>query len=159
MRPVTQYEASDGSIWHTESDALFRDTLCEKVKKAMTPLGDRPELPHCGFENGDGYYQHAQSEVRRAKENLLALVKEYGWEWEGLKNAKCPQIDVGADWFARILDGCQQVPLTRAYGRLMCIDNQGREWGQPYFTSHPDEAKQVCLGTSYNFTKESEGVK
>lgn len=26
-----------------------------------------------------------------------------------------------------------------------CIDTEGKEWGQIYFSTHQSEAKQVCL--------------
>lgn len=154
MKPITRYEADDGSVWKTEDEAIFRDTLSKKVKDAMAPLGSRPDLPHCEFSNGGGYFHHHPSEVSEVKRSLLALVREYGWEWEGLKNATCPPEDVSPDWFARILDGERQGPLNRAYCRLMCLDADGREWGQPYYAMHPDEGTQLCLGKSYKWKKE-----
>lgn len=35
-------------------------------------------------------------------------------------------------------------PVMTALGRLFCIDDQDREWEQPYFASHPP-ADAVCV--------------
>jgi hypothetical protein len=46
-------------------------------------------------------------------------------------------------WFCRMLDG-GHAPLDRAYNRLCCIDEQNREWNQPYFAMNPPaDAREV----------------
>ena len=35
--------------------------------------------------------------------------------------------------------------FQRIYYRLMCIDEQHREWGQPFYAAHPDKGTQRDL--------------
>jgi hypothetical protein len=40
----------------------------------------------------------------------------------------------------RINDGMRDEPIARAWSRIACIDSLGREWEQPHYGRHPDQA-------------------
>jgi hypothetical protein len=35
--------------------------------------------------------------------------------------------------------------VYKAWYRFMCLDDQLREWGQPYYASHPEDAEYKRL--------------
>lgn len=147
---ITKWKAADGSEWSSQEKADERELLILAVQIAMKPLGDRPNLPNCGFDNGGGYVQHDPASVVRARLDLYEIAKgPLGW-WIKEQKEKHGQTDyslaveVHVSWHQRMLDGgCD--PLERAYGRICCIDDKYREWGQPFFGMNPDKGKQVQL--------------
>lgn len=148
--PITKYVADDGSEWTAVEKAQERDTLLADVARAMKPLGERPD--NCGFSSGGGFIQHQTAVVRQVRLALHEVAKgPLGW-WFKRQREDHGKTDeqiamCHPSWPGRMLDGgC--APLENAYGRLCCIDDLGREWGQPYYATHPDEAKQVCVGST-----------
>lgn len=138
MNEITQYKADDGSIWAKSEDAAKRDAEHAKMETVMRPLGARYDDPrNCDYQNGDGYVQHDPDTVRRVKTALIELSRPLlptGWAERQTK----PLVEIGADWFNRFID--DSGPVSRAWSRLNTIDGQGREWGQPYYATHPHEA-------------------
>jgi hypothetical protein len=134
MRPITKYRADDGSEWDTADCARRRDSLHAAVTAALAGLGTWPAL------GSKAYVQHRAATVRAARAMFAAVARAF----EPTMLAEIPD-----DWhpdfgpWGRILsDG--DGPLARAYMRFACIDDAGREWQQPYFTSHtPSDAACV----------------
>jgi hypothetical protein len=130
MRSITVYESSDGSRWDIPGDAIARDTLIREVAAALAPLG--PDLRH-----RRGYKQHRIEDVRRVRAALLEFLPI------SVKSRITPDIDpmdVDPMFACRIHDGTQGEPIVRAWSRIAFIDNLGREWEQPYYGRHPDQA-------------------
>ena len=144
MEVVTKYRANDGSEWASADEAIAREQQILMVNEAMRPLGERPDDEGCRFSNGEGFRRHSLARVRQAKAALIALTRPHVSAWmDGQeKGYGRDMMDVHPSWFLRMLDGASR-PLERAWGRLSCIDDEGREWGQPYFASNPQEATQV----------------
>ena len=117
--PVTMYVADDGREFRDKARCEQYERDCAAVAGVLTQLHPRPVLPACGFENGAGYVQQPVN-----GDQLWAQIR-------ALPGAEHPR-DAGEPW-------------SGAYHRAMCIDACGREWGQPYFATHPREAKQVDL--------------
>lgn len=145
MEEITKYRAMDGSEWTTPEQALAHEQVIESVNAAMEPLGKRPD--DCAFTNGEGYIQHDKADVLKSRLAIHDLAKA-GPLKRWIEDQKAIHgktdyqlaVEVHPSWQMRMLDGgCS--PLECAYGRLLCIDDQCREWGQPYYASHPHEAK------------------
>jgi hypothetical protein len=45
MKPVTQYQADDGTLWDTPEKATDRDTLLRQIETAMALLGREYQQP------------------------------------------------------------------------------------------------------------------
>jgi len=144
VKTRTVWEADDGSRWDDAAAARKRDDLIKEVDAAMRPLGKRHRGKGCDFENGGGYVQHKPSAVAEARANLLVPTRRVlaWWFEDQMKRFKKDPSGADPSWFCRMLDG-GHAPLDRAWSRLMCIDAKGREWGQPYYATHPDAATQV----------------
>ena len=145
MESITKYRAEDGSEWSTPEQAIEREKAIAEVRAAMTPLGEHPGST--AFTNGDGFIQHDKANVLKARFALYDLAKA-GPLKSWIEDQKTifgktdyqMAVEVHPSWFQRMLDGgCD--PLYRAYCRILCIDDQCREWGQPYYAEHPHEAK------------------
>ena len=138
MQIVTKYRAIDGSEWDTADQAMDRDNLCAAVADAIAELG---EPLSSAFFGGGGYRQHDLATVLSAKQRIVRLAKIH----TGHGVFDHPAADIHPFSIAgQILDDVGG-PLRKAWRRFMCIDDQGREWGQPYFGLHPTEGQQIRL--------------
>jgi hypothetical protein len=138
MKSITLYQAVDGSNWPTPLAALERDALCSHVDAAMELLRPRPSDP--GFSNGDSFVQQESGPWLAAKQRIVDLafaVTGHG-VFAGIAEEIHPRSIAG-----RILDDTGG-PLAQAWWRFSCIDDQYREWGQPWFVEHPN-AEAVCV--------------
>lgn len=147
MKPLTVYEANDGSRWNTEAQAAERDALLVAVEEAMQPLGKHDTS--CVFANGGGYYQHTPAAYATARAALWEITRDRLKSWLDIQREKHGKTEADCSTahpsrFLRMLDGVCG-PVERAWSRICHIDDQYREWGQRYFVSRPNEANQVCL--------------
>ena len=130
MEKISKYKAIDGSIFNTEEECLRYESLIEKVKAIMRPLGERPD--DTNFTNGGGYIQHDYHVLAIAKEQLTELAT---------KTFKIER-NVGFGIIGRYCDDNGSRCLYNAWSRLNCCDNQSREWGQGYYAINPHEGTQ-----------------
>lgn len=140
MKTVIRYKADDGTEWTDEASCLKRDALIAAVADATAGLlMPRPDAIE--FDNGHGFVRHSLADVRRYKVALLTLAQRELPSFAG-------PTQLGADpdqihpmgIVCRWLDECSP-PIARAWHRLMCIDSEGREWGQPYYAMHPEHGE------------------
>jgi hypothetical protein len=139
MKTITLYQAVDGSTWPTEAEALKRDALCSHVDAAMALLKPRPK--DIGFSDGDVFVQQGPGPVLAAKQRIVDLAYAVTEHAVFTNNAEEIHPRSVAGFILDEVGG----PLARAWSRFACIDDSCREWGQPYFRSHPNEkAKAVA---------------
>ena len=143
-KAITRFEAIDGSVWPTLEKAEAHEALIRDVAEAMKPMGERPK--GVDFTNGSGYVQHTVQAVASARRSLIALTRPRIQHWfDQQKRDHNTDFDmVHPSWFGRMLDG-SATPLEDAWRRLCCVDPLNREWGQPYYATHPDHARRFCL--------------
>lgn len=150
IKTISKYVADDGSEWNEVSKAAFRNALIASVNMAMDNLKVRPD--NIEFANGHGYVQQDAESIKRCKQVLFEIANQDGvlkWWIDGQKE-KFGSTDesfltTDPGWFGRMLDG-SHAPLSRAYARFGCIDSQNREWGQPFYANHPEEAEVMEVG-------------
>lgn len=116
MERVIRFLSSYGGEFTSEEACLAYEALCAQVDAVMAPLGKMPE--GTDFSNGmRGYVQHDPAIARKVRGDLWAMMKLHG---------------VYARDCVRPWDG--------AVYRTHCInESTGREYGQPYFVSHPEK--------------------
>lgn len=134
MKTLTVYETSDGTRYDTKEDAKAHEILAERCRIAIAILGPPPDL-----KNGH-YVQHDREACLQAKRNLLLIVRE---QFDVRKFPVLGHDDDAIHPLSTagriVLDG--QGPLSDAWNRLTRINFYlGREYDQPYFAIHPDEA-------------------
>ena len=142
MKEVKRYQAEDGRIFDNAEDAVKHDAKCATVKELAKLLKPIPENDGCAFANGSGFVRQDPLKVQEYKRQIMLLGKDLHCNME--KRAANPIEVHPQSIVGRILSDCDNV-LYGAWRRVMCMDDQFREWGQPYFALHPEEGKQVEL--------------
>lgn len=141
----TKYRADDGSEFATMAQAVEHDALCREVDGLCAMLHPTPQ--GCDFSNGDGYVRQSRAAALGFQRGLVAIARRYFNRDDiydrHFEHAARAQVPVGHTFVGRLInEGCPAV-VWRAWSRLMCMGEDFREWGQPYFASHPHEAKQI----------------
>ena len=148
MRTLTIYEASDGSRHETEVSCLKYEAVIKEVADVMSKLRPRPSDDGCAFSNGHGYLQHPKDAFLGAQRELLRIARrsfradEFREHFEHALQADAP---VGLRFVSRAISECCPAPVDGAWRRLCCVDQQFREWGQPYYALNPDKGERVPL--------------
>lgn len=146
MKVITVYVASDGTRWDRREDAEKRDRLVEWVEEIMRPIGNRPD--GMGFSNGGYFVQHKIDTLTIVRIQLFVATKSVlGKTIAEHEAAGEKAMDFHPSWFMRMLDGCDS-PIADAWNRFWCIDENGREWGQPYYAKHPEESAAIKNGVT-----------
>jgi hypothetical protein len=139
MKMTVMYETGDGVFHTTVEQAAMR----ERTKLLVTvieelSIGPRPKWPESGVGR-DGYFQHEPALVQSYK---LRLLKEI--------EAQCPSVRDLSSFPTYPGNAVERLvprdnPLHRAWCRLASIDEQGREWSQPYNATHPGSGEDVRI--------------
>lgn len=141
MKPITQYQAYDGSIWHSAEKARAREIEADLIFDIMEPLGP----PN---KSDAGWVQHKIETVNAAKKAILLYVRptflRFPKVLEAIDNA--PETVHPGSIVGRILSEIDG-PVDDAWRRLYCIDSQGREHNQPFLAINGPHKEHVCLET------------
>lgn len=142
METITKYKSSDGIKFLKLDECMQHENNCLIAEQIMKSL---PEAPSSlAFAKGSGYIQHNKDQLLEVRNAFLEFAKRY------VDNKYFQQsIDMGFDahpsWAGRMLDNCAPRSINKHWYRFMCIDDSFREWGQPYYATHQNEAEQVML--------------
>ena len=136
MKEVVRYKANDGDEFNSKNACLKHEEKLRVIKKLNKILCKKPVDKDCSFANGSGYIQHT---VQNFISESCKALKVY----EGKDPAKRWK-ENPRGWVGRYLcDGGSE--FAALWSRISCIDPLNREWGQPYYVLHPNEAKQIQL--------------
>lgn len=144
MKPITRFLADDGSEFGSEESCRSYESVCADIRAIMARLPAIPDLPSCEFANGAGYIQHDPMTAREAQNDLLRIARQimpHKWFDETLANNAHPS------WAGRLISEMNNRALYSAWQRFMCMSADFKEYGQPYYATHQDEAKNVCFAT------------
>lgn len=133
MKAIIKYQALDKTTFNTEEECVRYENLLNKVNKIMSKIGDKVKDKSCEFGNGGGYIQHNKEIVKKAQTDITNLA---------IKELKLDKDYKFGSFIGRYIDDSGVNCIKEAYCRLQCIDNKGREWGQPYFAINPDKGVQ-----------------
>ena len=123
MQQITKYQTKDGEVFDDEASALKHENkllVVEHLYKLLNPIPDG-----CAFLNGDGFVQQDEKRIREYKRMILIMAGEKTL-------AENPDEVEPMGYIGRMLCDTDGM-LWEAWQRLMCIDSQFREWGQPYY--------------------------
>lgn len=128
MKSVVRFQAADGTEFGDESACAAYETLCTRVERIMARL---PKVE----VSGEDFVQLDGPTVIGVQHDLVLL-------YEGLRTdmadehtefARNAAVPVGMSLIGRYIDDGGPTPLRRAWGRIQRIDNQFREYEQPYY--------------------------
>jgi hypothetical protein len=121
MKRISKYVADDGTEFSCEHKCVAYEEDCAKIDEIMSVLKPRPETTSCRFENGGGFLKHLGIDVINVRGSLLKIAKKY----------------TSHKWIQGAIDGTSHISGA---GRLISELPHNREFGQPYFVSHPQNA-------------------
>jgi hypothetical protein len=137
MKEIKRFESEDGKIFKTEIECNKHEKLIKNIKFIMSQLEPLPKESGCKFENGDGYIQQDKTMVNKAMIELVKLSK--------IKDPDYINKDFYKNPFAwrngilgRIFSDSSDL-FYHEWIRFMRMDEQYREWGQPYFAMNPNK--------------------
>jgi len=144
MKTIAKYVADDGKEFTSEIKCIAHETACKVATEIMGELHARPD--DCAFSNGSGFIKHDTGAVRDVKVAFLKFVKlAYEIDHKWIQQTIDDPDGVDSSWVDRIVGEYAATTIYKHWSRFCCIDDSGREWGQPFYVKNPHEAKQVCL--------------
>lgn len=140
MEKIIKFKAKDGKEFDIEGECTKYENLINDINLIMSNLPAKPS--DCEFTNGGGYLQHCRETLFSAKLAFLNLCKVY--VNTTYVNAAL-ETRVGFMNLGRVLDDSNISPLYSSWIRFVCIDENLREWGQPYYANNPEQGKNKRL--------------
>lgn len=126
---ITKFQASDGRQFNTETECQLYEDQVLYLKRIIAFMGE--SVGDCEFQNGEGYIQHDIEKIKQARKEFTILANhKHGTSY-------------GFGFIGRVLDDSGDDLFYSAWGRLSCVDANGREWGQAFYANNPTEGKQV----------------
>jgi hypothetical protein len=139
VKTLRIFESEDGERFDTEAECKAHEDLCSEIEKILDTLSPLPEDDALKFVNGEGYIQHDAATVASVRVALLKIAQRYSknppWFQQAIDDPS-----IHSSWASRLIGDACPSPLYEAWNRIACIDKSSREWGQPFFAEHPDEA-------------------
>jgi hypothetical protein len=136
VRQQTVFVADDGTQFSDQATCAAHEALLARLKPIMARLPQsRPR--------GATYVQHDAETLRQVKRDLFGLVLErLGGSYPQWRDVNPDEVHP-MSIVGRVLDDCGG-PLAKAWSTLARYDfDTGREYEQPYFVAHPQEAVQA----------------
>lgn len=142
MKEITIYQTKDGCRFDKKEEAANYETLCNKCNKIDSMLTNIGR----GLEYNE-YIQQKTRVVKQAFSDFLDIVAEaipeYAIWSEQTKNGERHISHIG-----RVISNYNIRCLEKLYFRFSCISfDNGREFQQPYFVTHQNEATKEVFKT------------
>jgi hypothetical protein len=111
------------------------------VLKLLPPsISDLGKTLESGVYLKDGVYiQHIPKIVEKAQKEFLELCVEIGVLPNKYLEGKVHRQGI----VGRFLDDCGKKEIYSTWYRFMCIDDNYKEWEQPYYTHHKQEGHSL----------------
>lgn len=142
MEAIIKYKAKDGTEFTNEKNCIEYEQTIERVDRIMARLPKLPKDDGCSFANGHGFIQHDKDVLISVWNDLLdEFLKKIDHQWLSESNMKAHPNYVG-----RLVDDYGIRPYSSSWYRMQCIDiNTCKEYGQPFYATHPDRAEQIGI--------------
>ena len=140
MKKIVIYQCDDGTRFDSEKQAAEYDILLSKCNNINDAIGRKVELEY------DQYVQHNAETVKKQWRVFCNIVAEYMPDY-AQRAKECGNGTRHRSHIGRVISDYNIKCLYSLYFRFECIDEQGREYQQPYFANgHQNEAtREVAL--------------
>ena len=134
MKKITIYECNDGTRFDSEKQALEYDVLLSICNSINDVIGRKVEFEY------NQYVQRNAETVKKQWRVFCNIVAEYIPDY-AQRAKECGNGTRHRSHIGRVIGDYNIKCLCDLYFRFDCIDEQGREYQQPYFTNgHQHEA-------------------
>lgn len=140
-KSVVVFEAADGTRFATEQECLDYEHRAQLLDLHLGLMEDAPNvIPQ------DRYFQHDRENVEKA---WCGVLFETFAELGGKALLPVAKIVEPSGYVGRVVDECGSPALKRAWHRFARINFETfREYGQPYYVAHAEEAPTPCTPAS-----------
>lgn len=137
MKTIQKFKSFCGKIFDTAEECIKYEIISKQVNEFLSTIEDSEKYDEgCSFSNGKGYIQHPKDTKNKIEQKLIELSNQWFTKWAEEKPFTNFNYVLG-----RLIDDTNMSCLNKLSYKLMCIDEQGREFGQPYYCSHPEVAE------------------
>lgn len=133
MKPITIYEAPDGSRFDTQPQCLRYEEMLLAIKRVELSLGGTPP-----DSNGGTFVQHTRDQIAEFDREFEKIIRNYFSNEQADSYRRQP---TGFVW--RVLSDSNtpfNTAICKAGYRRQAIDSRLREWGQIYYANNPNPA-------------------
>lgn len=134
MERITLFRTVDGKTFSTPEEALEYESIMREVRDFLLAFAENEDID---FMNGDGYIQHPPGTRDKMGKKLVELSNRWFKPDEPFINFTY--------YLGRIIDDNQMKCLNKLSYRIMCIDKDEKEWGQPYYANNQGTGKDKKL--------------
>lgn len=140
MKAIVKFVSTDGVEFTDENSCYAHELLCADLRRAEGLL--RPVSSDAAFQNDAGFVQQDRAAVLEFQRYLVRLLQtKCAWgadsaTWDNFAAADYP---LGMTYVGRLMSDSAPQVMYRAWHRIMCMDRQFREYGQPYFAIQADK--------------------
>ena len=126
---MVRWQMDDGTMFKKKSDAEKYDYYLQKVKNLLD------HLPMKAKNNKEGYIQHSPGIGHFLEKELVKLGNKY--------------FETSFEHFSyplgRYIRDNNMKCLERLLNVVSCMDDDDRQWNQPYYAQHPEKGTQIQL--------------
>ena len=134
MKKITIYECNDGTRFDSEKQAMEYDVLLSICNSINDAIGREVKLEY------NQYVQRNAEIVKKQWRVFCNIVAEYIPDY-AQQAKECGNGTRHHSHIGRVISDYNIKCLCNLYYRFECIDEQGREYQQPYFANgHQNEA-------------------
>lgn len=142
MERISLFKTLDGKTFSTPEEALEYESIMREVQDFLLAFAENEDLAFAenediDFSNGDGYIQHPSGTRDKMEKKLVELSNRW------LKPDE--PFTAFTYYLGRVIDDNQIKCLYHLSYRVMCIDNEDKEWGQPYYALNKGTGKDKKL--------------
>lgn len=125
MEIISLFKTADGKTFSTPEEALEYESIMREVQDFLLAFAENDTID---FSNGDGYIQHPSGTRDKMGKKLVELSNRWFKPDEPFINFTY--------YLGRLIDDNQMKCLNKLSYRIMCIDKDEKEWGQPYYANN-----------------------
>lgn len=134
MERINLFKTIDGKTFSSEEQALEYEDMIKEINDFLLGFAECEDID---FMNGNGYIQHPPGTRDKMGKKLVELSNRWFKPDEPFINFTY--------YLGRIIDDNQMKCLNKLSYRVMCIDNEDKEWGQPYYALNKETRKDKKL--------------
>lgn len=145
MQEIIKYKSYMGAEFDSKEECFKYEKQCDELQKLFNLLPKLPKDKSCKFGNGEGYLEVGKENYDKVKQKLLEFINDNTEISEDIVE-RAKNISIHSSILGRYLcDGSSPLykRMYMVWLRLMCIDDEYHEWGQPYYAIHPGKGKQI----------------
>lgn len=141
MKTKIKYVASDDAEFDLQKDCIDHEHLLTRMEIIENEYLGGPQNKKVAYNQG--YYQHSKKNIKDAWIEVIELAKPLWKGFKALEGVSAEKIHP-MGLAGRIISDCNS-PLNKIWHRFMCIDEDGREWQQPYFAANKGTGTQIQI--------------